>query len=250
MKWKLGRLAKCIDRFGLRGGSKIYWQLKTGHTERINVPGIGNTLSLRKNGSDKAVFEQVFLDGDYDLDLSFAPGTIIDAGANIGLFSALMKNRFPQARFFCIEPDEANCHQLRKNLAGYSQVDILCAALWKETTTLKIVNRFKDNPSAYSVAEDPEGLVEAIRIDQIMQRYELKRIDLLKIDIEGAESTVFSENYAQWLPKVRMIVIELHDWLQAGCSSPFFEAVQKTFSNYRYGICGENTVIENLDLYD
>ena len=82
----------------------------------------------------------------------------------------------------------------------------------------------------------------------LMRNYDLSQIDVLKMDIERAKKQLFLKNYEQWLPKVKMIIIELHEWLKPGCSKSFFEAVQKTFVNYSYSVCGENTIIENKDL--
>jgi hypothetical protein len=44
-----------------------------------------------------------------------------------------------------------------------------------------------------------------------------------------------------------MIIIELHDWLEPGCSAVFFEAINKIYSNYSHSVKGENTIIENSD---
>jgi hypothetical protein len=52
-------------------------------------------------------------------------------------------------------------------------------------------------------------------------------IDLLKIDIEGAEAELFSTNYESWLPKTRVIVIELHD---ANCT----KIVKTVLSQYNF----------------
>ncbi|MPN35170.1 hypothetical protein SDC9_182665 [bioreactor metagenome] len=45
-----------------------------------------------------------------------------------------------------------------------------------------------------------------------------------------------------------MIIIELHDWMEDNCAKPFFEAINKTFKNYKYYINGENTIIINQDI--
>ena len=98
------------------------------------------------------------------------------------------------------------------------------------------------------VEEDAiNGKVTAVTIDSLMQAYGLNHVDVLKIDIETSEKELFLKNYERWLPKVRMIVIELHDWLRPGCSRAFFAAVNATLNNYSYTVCGENTIIENKD---
>ena len=53
--------------------------------------------------------------------------------------------------------------------------------------------------------------VEAIDIPSLMERFHLPRISLLKVDIEGAETVVFSERTSEWLPRVDALVVELHD---------------------------------------
>src|SRR5580658_7698465 len=59
--------------------------------------------------------------------------------------------------------------------------------------------------------------IEATTIGDLLDRFGWDRIDLLKIDIYGAEKKLF-ENAALWVERVNMIVIELHDrfktWMQ------------------------------------
>jgi hypothetical protein len=54
-----------------------------------------------------------------------------------------------------------------------------------------------------------------------MRDHQLESIDILKIDIEGAEKEVFADSTA-WLGRVRAIIIELHDRLKPGCSRSFY----------------------------
>lgn len=248
MKFKLARAAILVDKYGWRAGLGIYLRLKRKKLSAIILPNIAFPFSLRANTSDTAVFEQVFLKGEYDIDIPFMPEVIADLGANIGLFSILMKNRFPAAKIICVEPDKENCVQLKSNLSVYDSVDIVCAGIWPTDTRLKISDKYSGGHSAGVTEPDGAGDVEGIPIDTLMKNFQLERIDLLKIDIEGSERTLFSEHYQQWLPKTKMIIIELHDWLIPGCSKPFFEAIQKSISSYSYFVCGESTVIINHDI--
>ena len=237
-----------IDKFGLLKGMLLYLKIKMNRLHAIKIAGISQPFSLRKNNADTAVFEQVFLQDGYNINIFFEPLVIVDAGANIGLFTILMKNRFPAAKIICIEPDADNCEALKKNLAAYSGITVINAGLWRSDTKLKMVDNY-NLKSAMMVEEDEQhGQTQGITIDTLMRNHLIDRIDILKLDIETSEQELFLTNYAQWLPKTKMIIIELHDWMKPGCSKPFFEAVNKTFSKYSYAVCGENTVIENMDL--
>ncbi len=63
--------------------------------------------------------------------------------------------------------------------------------------------------------------VNGITVDKIMKDFNLKKIDILKIDIEGAEKEVFQDT-SFWIKKVNSIVIELHEDLKPGCSRSFY----------------------------
>jgi hypothetical protein len=66
-------------------------------------------------------------------------------------------------------------------------------------------------------------------------------VDLLKVDIEGAELSVFGESAASWLHRVHNISIELHG---KDCEEVFFAAL-KDF-DYELGHFGELTICRNL----
>ena len=68
------------------------------------------------------------------------------------------------------------------------------------------------------------------------------------MDIETSEKQVFSSHYEEWLPKVKNIVIEFHDFLLDGCSKTFFTAINRCIDNYEFLAKGENVIIRNKDL--
>jgi FkbM family methyltransferase len=237
-----------MDKYGWWTGLNIYFRIKRRKLSGIRLPKFAHPFSLRAGTTDTAVFEQVFVKGDYDMNIPFEPKVIVDAGANIGLFSILMKNKFPAVRIVCVEPGKENCIQLQQNLSSYDDIEIICGGVWPKDTLLKVADKFNGGHSAWVTEADATGDTQGIAIDSLMRLMNLQRIDILKIDIEGSELALFLENYDQWLPKVKMIIIELHDWLIPGCSKPFLEAIQKSISNYSYFVCGENTVIVNNDI--
>jgi Methyltransferase FkbM domain len=70
-------------------------------------------------------------------------------------------------------------------------------------------------------------MIEATTIDEIMSNMHWDELDILKIDIEGAEKAVFEKSADLWLSKVKSIFIELHDDIQPGTSKLFFEMMEK-----------------------
>jgi len=76
--------------------------------------------------------------------------------------------------------------------------------------------------------------VAAMTVDRIMRDYALEKIDILKVDIEGAEREVFSCTSA-WLDKVDAIIIELHDRMKAGCSRSFYHGTSGFDNEWRRG---------------
>ena len=88
-----------------------------------------------------------------------------------------------------------------------------------------------------------KGSISTITIDEIMKILNVKKIDILKIDIEGAEHELFKNNYDTWLPNTRCLIIELHDRMRNRSSQNFFKAISKY--DFSYSHQGENLVFIN-----
>ena len=82
--------------------------------------------------------------------------------------------------------------------------------------------------------------VQAWDVGSLIEMSERSTVYLLRIDIEGAELTVFNES-ASWLHRVRNICIELHG---KDCVGVFFGAL-KDF-DYEFERSGELTICRNL----
>lgn len=242
-------LAKFILNFGFFKGLWLFISFQRGAINSIKLPNLKYPISLRQMRSDLVVFYDIFLDHQYNISVKNAK-VIIDCGANIGLFTVLMKNKYPDAKVIAIEPDEENFFELKKNASKYPNVFFENYGIWNTDTKLKVSDKYNRGKWGIVVEEDlVDSNIESISINTLMKKYDIDIIDILKIDIESSEKQLFSGNYEAWLPKVRKIVIELHDGHEEDCSRTFFDAVHKAIPRYKlHTTKGENLIIENLDL--
>jgi len=227
--------------------TSIYLKMKTGNWNNFNLKKLKYSFSFRNNPFDFATFEEVILKEDYNLTINFNPSTIIDGGANIGLTSVFFANKYPQADIVAVEPEEGNFEMLKKNTKNYGRISLIRSGIWSHSAILSVIDEGKGNNS-FTVAEilSPKvDSINAISIYDIMQERSWDTIDILKLDIEGAEKNVFEKNFEQWLPRVKILIIEFHDRVVEGCSS----TVLKALSNYsfRSEIKGENTIFYNKE---
>jgi len=187
-------------------------------------------VRLRDTETDLGIFEQIFL-----LDDCFVPWPmkgiryIIDAGAHIGCSSLYFAARYPEARILAVEADPRNHHQLVLNTSSVPNITPLHGAVFYQTTSVVIANP-EDRPWGFQVeassdtATAKEGMISAHTIPDLMAVAAFPHIDLLKIDIEGAEREVFENGGAEWLRHVRIMIVELHDNIKPGCSASFHRA--------------------------
>jgi FkbM family methyltransferase len=160
----------------------------------------------------------------------------VDGGAYIGLSAIYFTLRYPGVRVIAVEASESNFNMLVRNTSAFPNIEPVHAALWPQAGSLELTDpgtglwglQVRDAGAQESGpqgrAKESLDSVRAITIPDILRDYQLDKIDLLKVDIEGAEKELFDAP-APWLSQVDAICIELHDWFKAGCSRSFFTAV-------------------------
>jgi FkbM family methyltransferase len=213
---------------------------------RVYAPELQTPLLCRYGTSDRSVFNQVFVEQEYAV-LNGDPKFVIDCGANVGYTSAYFLERFPNATVLAVEPEGSNFEMLCHNLKSYGdRAQALRYAIWSRDTGLLIVRgQFGDGRQwATQVREcrdDEKPDVNAISVGNLLDRARYERVDILKLDIEGAEAIVFAENYEGWIHRVDTFVIELHDeW----CREVFYAALKKSGGAFRFSRSGELTIAE------
>lgn len=217
--------------FGFRGVAfAINEKVFGGYKEvKITPLGVMHPVSLRLNSSDMPTYKQVFQDEEYKFDFRKKPNVIVDAGANVGLSSIYFANQFPNALVIAIEPVASNFSLLKRNAEAYPNIVPVCAALWGENSMIEIFDPglgewgFQTKQCDQIVLNGSASLIQGITIGRIIEEYGLEKIDLLKIDIEGAEKEVFKTS-EEWIDKIDFLAVELHDRTKVGCSRSFYNA--------------------------
>ena len=137
----------------------------------------------------------------------------------------------------------SNFEILRKNTEKYDDVHCLNYGVWPTDTNLQITNIDTAENWGFMTSESDtagDNTIPAISIDTVLSKYNVATIDILKIDIEGSEKDLFERNFEKWLPKVKVLVIEIHDHMRPGCALSVLKAV----TNYNFAMYqGEESLI-------
>lgn len=202
-KWNRTRDRVSYDKIGL---VPIGYQLKW------RSPG--NLLYLRTNAGDLDVFYEVFWLRAYGYHrIDFAKvNTIVDLGAHVGMASLFFLRQNPSAIVYSIEPEKDNYDLLLKNLNTEvinKRAYPLKLAISNYEGKVKISKgQHHYNNRISSVGEEGES-VDTLSLNVLIRQLGLKTIDLLKIDIEGAERLLFSDKL-EWMQYVNRMIIETH----------------------------------------
>jgi FkbM family methyltransferase len=233
-----------VKRFGFGQGAALYARTKLSRgTIEVTVPGTTEPLIMRGGSSDRSVFNQVFVKGEYELLYPGTPRFIIDAGANVGYASLRFAQQYPGVQIVAVEPDEDKCALARRNLAAFPNVRCLQSGVWTHECRLAIENP-NDKPWAFKVreAKDDEASFPAVSVESLLRESPNGVIDIFKIDVEGTERELFLDRHCDtWLSRTNMIFIELHDRFKPGCEA----AMQNALARHEFtrSQLGENVVL-------
>lgn len=198
-----------------------------------------SSLVIRPDTSDSASFRQIFIEEELAPINLPSDALILDCGAYVGYSSFYLLSKFPSSRVLAVEPDRANFRVLRQNLSPFSsRTKLHYGGVWdRNLAPLVRSHAFRDGRE-WSRTFEPatlatSGSLLGITIRTLINVFSpLQPIDLLKMDIEGAETLIFSSsssasNDLSWLDRINTIAIELHDDSPHGPATPVFLAAVK-----------------------
>ena len=145
-----------------------------------------------------------------------APEVIMDVGGNVGMTTVYYSHCFPEARIHVFEPVPANYELLKRNTSALPAVTTHPVALGSEDASASIeACREGGNEGGYTLFgldSNParQQTVSIRNAATMMDEAGLKKVDLIKIDTEGAEYEILTTMDPEILKNVRWIIGELH----------------------------------------
>jgi FkbM family methyltransferase len=239
------RFSKYKHVIGFSNALKLYSIAKAKVEKHVKFSFLPHPIYFRKNYSDLAIFEQVFINKEYDVKLNFTPKNIIDLGANVGYASLYFNYKYPNANIIAIEPETNNYNQAKKNLAPYNNIKLLNGAVWHNNDDLFLVDNGLGEAGFMVSDNKGNSTIKSYTINDLQKQLNTSEIDIIKIDIEGAELEIF-ENNNDWIKQSKVIIVETHDRYRKGTSKAVFKAIIE--HDFSLELSGENLIFTNNKL--
>lgn len=154
-------------------------------------------------------FLTCFIDDEYGLaKIKFPVRTIADLGANIGFFSMAARSYFPTSTIHAYEPNPRVLSYSSKN-AAVAQFTLFAEAIGPSTGVVSIEDSGDLNQARTVAARNSSVKIPQVPLSVVVERLG-GRVDLVKIDCEGAEWELFPDT-AAWR-SIRHMRLEYHLW--------------------------------------
>jgi FkbM family methyltransferase len=153
-------------------------------------------------------FKEIFVEEIYRFDSGRSGPVIYDCGANLGTSCLYFIKLYPNARIKAFEADPAVAEILAENVGNFRNIEIINKAVWIDESGIEISQEGADAASIYGKKNKIK--VDSVNLNKLIEAEET--IDMLKIDIEGAEAEVI-KSCRENLHKAENIFIEYHSFL-------------------------------------
>lgn len=212
---------------------KIVWSPNESIYKHLHFKGIftvhlTKTKSFKVNHYGYQIENEIFWSGINDgwekdslklwIQLCEQANTIVDIGANTGVYSLVAKTINPLAKIYAFEPVARVFTKLKENV-DLNKFDITCIE--------KAASNFDGNATIYDTNEEHiysvtvnknmsttetavfETIIETVTLNSFVNQYNIDQIDLMKIDVETHESEVL-EGFSEYLTKFKpTLLIEI-----------------------------------------
>ena len=175
---------------------------RAGSVSKVRLRVHGKPVEVFVTPQHFGAMQGIFLDDEYDLSQELPylnPKVIFDLGANVGMAASYLNSIYPGAHFVCVEPDPRNLPLLQKSVeSNRINAQIVPSAI---SSTAGVLNlRIGNDPTCSALETSPmHDLKSSIEVNVtnmpvLLSDLKIERIDLLKIDIEGTEHELLSQN--------------------------------------------------------
>jgi FkbM family methyltransferase len=173
------------------------------------------------------------------------PETVLDVGANVGDYSAAVLDRFPRTTVHAFEPSPDAAARLKGRFAGRKNVFVheIAASdatgpvtLWSDRGGSGLASLTKRRLDHFGIPFEHRTEVQSDRLDRIMERLGVDRIDWLKLDVEGHELSVL-RGMGDRIKEVQLVQFEF-----GGCNID----TRTYFQDFWYFLRGHGFAVHRL----
>lgn len=220
--------------------------------KKRNVPGYMSIAGKKFHAPDSLSviwqYYEIFFKRYYRFSpINAAAPRIIDIGSNIGLSLTFFTQEYPNARITAYEADPTIFSYLKENSTHFPKAELINKAVWIHNNGIELHSNGADSASIL-VGKGTTIHVPSISFSEILEKE--TEIDMLKMDIEGAENNVFTDRTLP-LHKIKNIFLEYHSYKG---EQQHLHTILTCLAenNFRYyfmdGVSKPNTDTGNLDL--
>ena len=181
-----------------------------------------NGVTIRTSGSARsilAIFREIWQNRIYVRDFKGpSPGTVVDIGAHVGMFSLQAATLWPHARIHAYEPEPMNHELLSKNIVRHSLSNVMVYNQAVCSHAGKVELYVKEQTESHSTYNVPYGgktkhivSVNCTTLFGVIERIHGGVIDFLKVDCEGCEYELVRNGIDVFRSHVRFVVMEYHE---------------------------------------
>ena len=188
--------------------SRLKSSPKAGGDEIVRFSKLNHPFFVRPGMKDVSVVINNFIREEYGaIEPPCSPKILVDGGAFIGDTSAYFLSKYQRLHCIAFEPMPDSFAAAQKNLSVYGdRVELFQMALTVDGQPIRMAG--EETGARASACGDIE--IESMTIEQILQRLPGNRIDILKLDVEGAEGPIFANEPERWLSRIGFIIVETH----------------------------------------
>lgn len=185
-----------------------FFRFKSSFLKTRRVLPDGSELVYRLD--EERIIREVYDEGAYERGLLADGDTVVDVGANIGVFTLKAARRVPMGRVVAVEPAPLNLELLRENVARnrLANTVILDCALSDHEGEGRLFERGDYALYSLHLGSGRATPVRVATLDRVFREQDIRACRLLKIDVEGEELAVL-RGAARALQATDQVIVEV-----------------------------------------
>ena len=186
---------------------ELYSMLADERSRRV----FASLLRARMEGDVGFTEVAPFLEYDHRIVGAQEGDIVIDAGAYVGDTAQMYSQRVgATGRVLSLEPSYASYMALVKTAHSLPHANVIpiCYGLWNEPDILSF-DEEKPGAASFAISDSGKSRIPVTTLDQLVALYQLPAVDLVKLDVEGAEAKALDgakETLQRFRPKIQMSI--------------------------------------------